>query len=614
MDENKIDMSFSMNTHSPQTGGIYIGIGKGGNTNRCTEDGCAGSYLPMMGWRIGEPKCLGPTDTMTTEEESHVQEQQFARSQNALPTRYPISALRFAFTEDPKVICKAHMGRHGLAGCPELWATQPMSRCLVCGSLQSGDRSTQNCYDCQNLGNTVRKWKIIAPDSKMDYCPLCGPANTDPDNLDFFKHGGKPLLFPRKKLLIKPQNNTIMLTTADAAPVKIRNKSAWMIYLDSAGTDDYRFGLTLPAVSSTQPIPLCVADISSNNGGGSSLGSVCQHDPVMQPGGGSKAGTKTNQPDPQGACLLPDGTCIQATEAGCLAGSGTYQGNSTDCLTLALAGATGTGPCSGVTFSGVTYMITEGHSHHAFRNRRGRWVDESVDCRSYRNPADPGTPLATVTTYPRFMSGPNYDPRVKAGTMDLSRRYEWCDTKSHVLCDPFHLGGLSTVSNTTGGDIGITTHDIKAVGTLEDPNTGRAMIIKCSTCDKISKVGQRLAVAKDPQKKGTPFPSSDWTTIGGAASLQEAFEKNLYYPGVGVLLYRKRRGHIKVTGWTDSATPILVAPKIRQYSVPCMEYEIGLEQASQGGLPAGWWNWSHDSAAKEGSWKARSAKGTTITL
>jgi len=612
MDENKIDMSFSDNSHQPQTGGIYIGIGKGGNSNRCTE--CAGSYLPMMGWEIGEPKCLGPTDNMSAEEAGHIQEQQFARAQNALPTRYPLSALRFAFTEDPKIICKAHIaGRDGLSGCPELWTTQPMSRCLECGDLINGDRTGVNCYQCQNAGKSISKWKIIAPDSKMDQCPECG-TNTDPANLDVFKHGGKPLLFPRKKLIIKPQHNSIVFDNSDLASVKIRGKSVWMVYVDSAGTDDYRFGITLPAIASTQPIPVCVADISSNNGGGSSLGSVCTHDPIMQPGGKTKNSSTKGQPDPQGACLLPDGSCIQSTEAACLAATGTYQGNNTDCATLKLNAPTGTGPCSGVTFSGLTYMITEGRSHHAFRDRSGRWVDDSVDCRSYRNPVTPETPLTTVTTYPRFMSGPTYDPRVKAGTMNQSQRYEWCNTRSHVLCDPFHLGGVATISNTTGGTIGITTHDIKAVGTLEDPNIGREMIIKCSTCEKIARVGERLAKAKDPQKKGTPYPSSDWTTIGGAASLQEAFEKNIYHPGVGVLMYRKQRGQIKVTGWTDSATPILIAPKIRQYGVDQMVFEIKLEQSSQGGLPGGWWNWSHDSAAQEGSWKARSATGTTITL
>ena len=335
------------------------------------------------------------------------------------------------------------------------------------------------------------------------------------------------------------------------------------------------------------------------------------------PGGDTKnKGNKPNPPPPQGCCQLPNGTNLMTTEAVCLSQKGNYLGDNIDCLTARLTGATGTGPCAGVTWRGLTFMIAEGRSQHAFKNTRNRWVDDSAPCRSYRDPASPDTPLKTPISYARFMQGPNYDPRVVDGTMKQGRRYEWCDPQTHVLCDPFHIGQLSSISTAAGGAVGITTHDISQVGNFVDPNQGRIILIKCRTCERIYKKGLSLTLSKSKSfgKKGTPYPSSDWSSIGNGKDFQDAYENKLYFPGMGVLMFRKGKGQIKVDGWKDRNTPILSARKPRQYSVECMVAELKTEQNGQGGLIPGYWNWMHVSAGQEGSQKANAAKGNVVVL
>ncbi len=140
-------------------------------------------------------------------------------------------------------------------------------------------------------------------------------------------------------------------------------------------------------------------------------------------------------------------------------------------------------------------------------------------------------------------------------------------------------------------------------------------MIKCKTCEQIYKKGKRLAEKNAPDKnKLTPFPSSDWTLIGGGKDLQDAYEKNIYYPGMGVLSFRKGKGQIKVTGWKDRNTPEITTPKPRQYSLEVFKSELATEMTGQGGLIPGFWNWMHVPAQKEGSQKMNEAKGNVVIL
>ena len=620
MTEGEIDHNYSNNATTPQTGGIYQGIGKNG-TNKCTESGCSGQYLPMMGWIVGNPKVLGPKDEYKQDYQQHMLMQQAIRAKNATPSRYPISAMRHAFTMDPKIICTAHKSSHrGLSGCPSLWSENYFSRCLVCGATQNWDYTGNQCggtsannYNCANAGN---QWEVQPPGRKLDQCPSC-LENSDPANYKTFDGiGGRAFLFPRKKLVINSTNDGGYLTTKDIIGTPIRNKPCWQILLDSPGSEDYRFGLSLAGIHTSSMVPTSLDQIrTQSSGGGSSLGITCKYDPVMMPNGTVSNKSATPTPPPlQGCCQLPNGTNLMTTESVCISQKGTYLGDGIDCLTAAITGATGTGPCAGVTWSGLTFMITEGRSQHAFKNSKNRWVDDSVPCRSYRDPTAPATPLTSPVSYARFMFGPNYDPRVQNGTMQQSRRYEWCDPKTHVICDPFHTGTLASVSNTTGGNIGITTHDITQVGSFDDPTQGRVILIKCKTCEKIYKRGLTLVQSKSTNKKGTPYPSSDWTQIGGGKDLQDAYERKVYYPGMAILMFRSGKGQVKVEGWKDRNTPQLTARKPRQYSIDCFTKELAVEQTGQGGLIPGYWNWMHVGAGQQGSAKDNAAKGNVVVL
>ena len=665
MSQNDVDTNWSSNPNQPQTGGIYMGIGKNG-TNRCTEAGCSGNYLPNMGWVIGHPKVLGPTREYKPEYVADMFQQQIARAANATPSRYPISAMRHAFTEDPKIICTAHQSSRGEAGMPVLWADNAQSRCMVCGNQRDYDMSGQQCagmsannWQC-GIGGTAKganmgnKWDVLPPGRKTDYCKDC--TTSDPANFKQFKGvGGRPFLFPRKKLVISAKKDGGFLTTKDVTGRPIRNKPVWAIYLDSKDSDDYRFGLSLAGIHTSAIVPTSLDQIRTQDpGGGSSLGITCKYDPIMMPDGSTQNKTNTpTTPPPQGCCQLPNGTAMMSTEDVCIASKGTYMGDGVTCLEAKIqAGATQTGPCSGVTWSGLTFMIAEGRAQHAFKNSKNRWVDESVPCRSYRDPANPNTPLNAPVTYPRFIFGPNYDPRTQTTppTLDAARRYEWCDDRTHVICDPFHTGSLSTVTSNTGGQIGITLHDITSLGHIDDPSEGRLAYIKCKTCEKIYKRGKSIASRHAPDKKKlTPYPSSDWTLIGGGKDLQDAYDRGVYYPGMAVLMFRKGKGQIRIkdsSALKDIPTAVsnylatmqkiidnapdektqaqqlkahrdnfpIQTPKPRQYSLEAFKDELAIEQTGQSGLIPGFWNWMHVPADKEGSRKMNEAKGNVVIL
>ena len=627
MTQNEVDTNWSSNQNRPQTGGIYMGIGKNG-TNRCTEAGCSGNYLPNMGWEIGSPKVLGPLREYKPEYQQRMSLQQIARAQNAIPSSYPISAMRHAFTEDPKIICNAHMGRGGLDDCPPLWSTNAYSRCLTCGNSMEYDMTGRQCggspennWQCsQSNPNIGNNWEVQPPGRKMDQCPRCGDA-TNAENLQEFKGvGGKPFLFPRKKLIISAKQDGGLLTKAQVTGRPIRNKPVWQIYLDSQDSDDYRFGMALAGIHTSAMVPMTLDQIRTQDPSGqSSLGIKCEHDPVMMPDGSVQNNTGTpTPPAAQGCCQLPNGTALMTTEEVCDASKGTYMGDNITCIQAKIdAAATNTGPCSGVTWSGLTFMIAEGRAQHAFKNSKNRWVDESVPCRSYRDPKAPSTPLKAPITYPRFMTGPNYDARTQSTppTLEVSRRYEWCSSKSHIVCDPFHTGSLSTVTSSNGGEIGITCHDITQVGMIDDPDQGRTAMIKCKTCEQIYKRGKSLAQKNAPDKnKLTPYPSSDWTQIGGGKDLQDAYERGVYYPGMAVLMFRKGKGQVKVIGWKDRNTPELLTPKPRQYSLEVFRSELAIEQTGQSGLIPGFWNWMHVPANQEGSRKMNESKGNVVIL
>jgi len=657
MTSNNIDTTYTANLNAPQTGGIYQGIGKNANSNQCLK--CAGTYQPNMGWDVGRPKVCGPLDSYTDEYNRHYREQQFARTHNALPTKYPLSTMKWAFTMDPLIRCGSHGYRGSSYGYsdPMLWTERAMSRCYRCGQFNNYGVTCNNCDNKGLVQGTDYNMEIFPANSKLQFCPTCGPENTPYDQLytDEFT-SGNPYLFPREKLVIvNPQpfltNTDDQMLTMGGNATNIGGRGAYLINLNSISSNDYRYQMYLPVIYSTDLVPETMDDIHTNapSGAGSD---PCPHDFMHQPpppttSTGTPAGAATpggSPPTAQGCCSIGT-TQILADQTTCLSMGGTYAGDGTTCVNpttqAVVSGNRIADPCAGVTMEGLSFMIAEGRATSAFKNRAGVYVDDSPNCRSYRDPGSPASTGGPIITYPRFTQVIGDDPKstTQGGTVTAGPRYLFCDPNAAttgIICDPYHKSALATVTAGMSGQLGVTTHTLRQVGIREDPNYGFIEEINCETCAAIAREGEQLAKRNDPLGRGTPFPKvdpSDWTTCGGAATLREAWQASpqVYHPGMGVLLYRSRLGQIQVNGWQDDFTPDCSFPKQSQYVETCLQGELALEAngftASPTGMenipcPGGWWNWAlHSGGCTTGSlsqpcesWRIRSARGDTIVL
>jgi len=649
--EGNINSVYTSSNSSPQTGGIYMGIGRNANSNDCLK--CSGTYQPNMGWDVGRPKVCGPLDSYSAAYNVHFREQQFARSHNALPTKYPLSTMKWAFTMDPMIRCGAHGARNSAYGHdPMLWTETAMSRCYNCGQFNSYGT---NCHTCDRNGlvqGTDYTMEVYPANSKLQFCPNCGPENTDTTKLytDSFT-AGKPYIFPREKLVIvNPQpfltNTSDQMLTMGGNATSIGGRGAYLININSISSNDYRYQMYLPIIYSTDLVPKTMDEIYTNSPSGAGS-EPCPHDfmhnPVPPPTTGTPVAPTTGS-TAQGCCTIGT-TQIMTDETTCLSMGGTYAGDGVNCVqattTAVVSGNSIADPCAGVTMEGLTFMIAEGRATSGFKNRAGVYVDASPDNRSYRDPGNPGSPSPTLITYPRFTQVISDDPRstTNGGTISAGGRYLFCDPTAPnvgIICDPYHKSALATVTAGMSGQLGVTTHTLRQVGVREDPNYGWVEEVNCQTCSQISREGMVLAKGNDPLGRGTPFPKvapADWTECGGAPTLREAWEHSprLYHPGMGVLLYRSRLGQIIVNGWIDDFTPDCSFPKQTQYVETCLAGELALEvnpfTASPTGMenipcPGGWWNWAlHSGGGISGtpnapceSWRIRSARGDTIVM
>ena len=657
MEERNIDSNFSYNLTSPQTGGIYQGIGMNANTNTCTEAGCGGTYLPNMSWDIGRPKVLGPMDQYNAEYQQGCSQQQFARSQNALPVKYPISAMRWSFTMDPKIMCGTCSSGRRSRYAVSIWNVSPSNRCLNCNSWNKG--AGTNCYLCQNNGltlgdrNTPTTYAVefFPANTRLLFCPSCGPTNTDVTKFYTDEYtSGRPYLFPRVKLvIINPQpllaGTTDQVLTFGNQPRLIANQPVYLINLNSTNANDYRYQMYLPVTYSTTQIPTNLDDIKpmTPSGAGSE---PCPHDTMFNPPPIPGSTSPPPTPAGQGCCVI-GATQMLTDENTCLNMGGVFQGVGSSCInpgTTTVSGNTISNPCEGVTLDGISYMIAEGRSHHAYKNLNGTWIDQSIDNRSYRNP-NTGAAGSSLITYARFSQGVAQDPRTQGAspTLQPAANYRFCDPRNSntgILSDPYHKSALAQIQGGSGGtsssNLGVTTHALSSIGKQEDVNYGWIELITCNTCVAISEAGMKLAKSGDPKGRGTPFPKvapADWVSCGGAANLQDAWTSSpqKYHPGMGVLLYRTRLGQIQITGWSDDMTPTCNFPRPMAYTNDCLRGELAIEQngftASPTGsesipCPGGWWNWALDSGGRISgdpgnpceSWRIKSARGDTIVM
>ena len=514
-------------------------------------------------------------------------------SGNSKPSVYPISKMRFAFTYDKKIICAAHtsFGYSGVKSTEQLWGEAGYVTCVECGKTKSpytrgGSISCRNC----NSTNVIGPFDSPRP---LENCPLCG-HKTDPTNIKVELANGKALRFPRKKLFIKTQKKKgefiIPLTQPVIGGGKV-NTYLMLLVTDDA-EDTYSYEVYVDGKYTTIPIPrnlkeanklMGIKDDPSDSGPRG-----CPKDPFCDALGNvyNIGSNKSPPPTPQGVCELPDGNLIMTEEISCDAMGGDYKGDGTNTEDYITQASSVLGyPQSGVSFPGFSWIVCEGRTQSAYIGERRRWIDNSVVNSTYRNPTTGSS--GTKRTHQRFLEGPIGDPRVAAGLMTVNSKYRFMNPKTHIMYDIFRHASINMAA-AGGSSLANHTHETNYKGLLENGLGGSNMIMGCKTCMKYYKTGMDLAFKNDPSGCGNP-DGKPWTTVGGAKNLEEAWNNGnpqKYYPGVEVLINRKRYGSI--TGWVNDK-PTFIPRHIPTYSQPVLHQEIDNVQSENG-----WWFWIHD--------------------
>ena len=510
---------------------------------------------------------------------------------NSKPSIYPISKMRFAFTYDKKIICAAHTSSSygGSRSTVQLWGESGYVTCVECGKTSAPYTrgGVQECRNC-NSQNVIGPFDSPRP---LENCPDCG-NQTDPTNLKVDRSGGTPFIFPRKKLLIRTQKRKgefiIPLTKpALAGPL---NTYQLLLVTDDA-EDGYAYEAYIDGKYTTIPIPRSLTEANAllgiSDDPSVSASSGCPKDPFIDAlGNVYNSGGNPPPPNPQGVCELPDGDLILTEQLSCDAMNGDYKGDGSTLNDYISRTSSALGyPQSGVSFPGFSWIVCEGRTQSAYIGERRRWIDNSVSNTTYRNPATASA--GTKRTHERFLQGPSADPRVGAGTMSPHSKYRFMNPKTHIMMDIFKH---TSINMAQGGSSNIAnhTHDTVFQGLVENGLGGTEMIMKCKTCLKYYKTGMDLAFKNDTGGCGNP-DSKAWTTVGGAKNLEEAWNNGnpqKYYPGVEVLINRKRYGSI--TGWVNDK-PTFIPRRISTYSQPVLHQEIDNVQSENG-----WWFWIHD--------------------
>jgi hypothetical protein len=157
----------------------------------------------------------------------------------------------------------------------------------------------------------------------------------------------------------------------------------------------------------------------------------------------------------------------------------------------------------GVTAPGFSFVVCEGRSREAFRNRlTNKWIDASPECRSYHDRSNPGTPFKTPITYPRWTQTPESDirPPLKGETqgriISADGTYYWNHT-DHFAQDQLIVNDY--LAQFLGGSGGIPTLMTKyhrfeeSCDPLIDVMAGQYIqVYECHTCEKMWNIGREL--------------------------------------------------------------------------------------------------------------------------
>lgn len=527
------------------------------------------------------------------------------RQANDAPSRYPISKMRFAFTYDKQMTCTTHTK-------PEpLWAQAGSVKCLDCGKVRRPYQRGGNlsCYHCSSENLTP----VFDSARPLEDCPMCGDQ-TQATNLKVARAQGKPLIFPRKKLVLRQEKakGQRILPLQPPPPERQGKVNTYtMLAVTDDAEDGYAFEVNLDGKYTTIPIPSSLPEVNKLLGiddtATESGSRGCPKDPFIDALGNvyNTGDGQPPPPQPTGVCELPEGDFITTDNLSCDALGGDYKGDGTEIADYVADQSRTLGyPQSGVSFPGFSWIVCEGRTQSCYIGERRRWIDNSIDNTVYRDPSTGSS--GTKRTFPRFTIGPSIDPRITgdpSDTMESGPKYLWMNPTTHVMMDIFNHASINMAAG-GGSNIANHTHDITVLGIIPDGLGGSDIVYRCDTCLDYFQKGMDLAFKNDDNGCGNPL-GQPWPTIGGAANLEEAWNNGnpqKYYPGVEVLMARRRFGSI--VGWEDPNTPIFQPRKIGSYSQDVLRQELSNCQTpfvvlnrnsgQQKRVDGGWWFWVHD--------------------
>ncbi len=204
----------------------------------------------------------------------------------------------------------------------------------------------------------------------------------------------------------------------------------------------------------------------------------------------------------------------------------------------------------GITSPGFTFVVCEGRSREAFKDRRtNKWIDVSPMCASYHNRMAPDAPLDEPFYYPRWTQTPEYDLRppqkpATEGTMITNIGVYYWNHADHFSQDQYQTNDY--LAQFMGGTAGTPTlekrfHNFKeACNAIINTDAGEYYrVFECSTCKEKYDLGMQLQIEGE------------------------------YQPGAASIAYWKKVGYVNAEGET-------LDPEA--FPEECMEAAIEQEQ------------------------------------
>jgi len=337
--------------------------------------------------------------------------------------QYPVSELNFAMSKQGLKRCR--LGRIGTET-----GVNKGSHLHPCHPQYLEDHYGDPLSECPYNGTgRGRKWNANLPGK-------CG-ADTFP-----------PLEI-MNGIYYKPRPMKIM----NSQPLGAEAQSGltfYNLYLDSPVADDYKILLPLNFKETLRPIPI-QAEITSVT----SDTSACENDVGL----GVTMQIHLDQANEQ----------LQEAQ---------------DDLTARLKAIMGVGPADCQTNEGFTFDVCEGRSRHAvYDSNSDKWIDESPECKSYRDNKD-GSTLKTPRTYPRWNRIPSY-----ADPTSTDEEYLGPNPDSHIVIDWMRASDCLSEYISSPRHY----HFVEQIGEIIDEDIGQIMrVLECDTCKSIVKAGSVL--------------------------------------------------------------------------------------------------------------------------